>query len=185
VELQDTGIAGCFLMKPRVMGDARGWFAKTLHNELFEQLGLRTDWREEYFSTSARGVLRGMHFQLPPAEHAKMVFCVAGEVLDVIVDLRRGSPTEGQARSFTLAGPETGLYIPAGCAHGFLSKSENSIMFYKVTSVYAPQADAGIAWDSFGFDWGMADPILSDRDKQHPPLAQFDSPFRYEPEMGA
>ena len=182
MELQESGIAGCYLVKPRVIADPRGSFAKTFHADQFAQLGLRTDWREEYFSTSGKGVLRGMHFQLPPAEHAKLVFCIAGEVLDVVLDLRRGSPTEGQCRSFTLSGLNAGLYIPVGCAHGFLSTSASSTMFYKVTSVHAPEQDAGVAWDSFGFDWPVDAPLLSDRDRRHPALRDFASPFVFDGE---
>ena len=181
MQVEETGIPGCYLVRPRLIQDARGAFAKTFHSEQFEALGMRTDWREEYFTTSRRGVVRGMHFQLPPAEHAKMVYCVAGEVVDVVVDLRRGSPTQGEHRAFRLAGLDLGLYIPVGCAHGFASVSDESTMFYKVTSVHAAEQDAGIAWDSFGFEWPVEAPILSDRDRKHPSLSDFRSPFVFEP----
>ncbi|HEY0129935.1 MAG TPA: dTDP-4-dehydrorhamnose 3,5-epimerase family protein, partial [Allosphingosinicella sp.] len=170
------------LLRGPVRADARGWFHKTFHVEAFADAGLRTDWREEYCSLSRRSVLRGMHFQVPPADHAKLVYCLAGEVLDVVVDLRAGSPTFGEHRAFTLT-PEAGagLYIPEGLAHGFLGLSAESLMYYKVTSVHAPDADRGIAWDSFGFDWPVDAPLLSDRDRGHPPLAEFHSPFRFGP----
>jgi len=186
MEIEPTGIPGCHLLQARVLGDARGSFVKTVHTPRFEELGLRTDWREEYFTVSARGVVRGMHFQLPPAEHAKLVFCLTGEVLDVVLDLRCGSPTFGQAKGFTLSAENgRGLYLPVGCAHGFVSLSEASGMYYKVTSVHAPEQDAGIAWDSFGFDWPVSDPVLSDRDRRHPALADFESPFHFDPEQAA
>jgi len=173
-----TEIPGCFVVQSRAMRDTRGAFVKTFHAPRFDELGLRTDWREEYFTSSVGGVIRGMHFQTPPADHAKLVFCVAGEVLDVIVDLRRGSPVFGRVCSFTLT-PESGrgIYIPVGCAHGFVSLSELSVMYYKVTSVHSPEHDAGVAWDSIGFDWPVQDPILSDRDRRHPRFADYDSPF--------
>jgi dTDP-4-dehydrorhamnose 3,5-epimerase len=161
-----------------VLRDARGAFVKTFHEDRFAEIGLRTDWREEYFSTSAKHVIRGMHFQVPPQEHAKLVFCVHGRVLDVVLDLRQDSSTFGTARSVELT-PENGfgLYVPVGCAHGFLSLADDSVMYYKVTSVHSPEHDAGIAYDSFGFDWPVSEPILSDRDRAHPSLAVFETPF--------
>jgi len=182
MEVEPTDIPGCFILQAKVLRDARGTFVKTFHIAGFEEHGLRTDWREEYFSTSAKGVVRGMHFQTPPAQHAKMVFCLTGEVLDVVLDLRRGSPTFGAARAFRLSAKNgRGAYVPTGCAHGFLSMSEESGMYYKVTSVHAPEQDAGIAWDSFGFDWRVEAPVLSDRDRTHPAFADYDSPFVYDP----
>lgn len=180
MEILPTEIPGCYTLQTRVMHDARGSFIKTFHRPRFDELKLRTDWREEYFSVSAPGVLRGMHFQLPPEDHTKMVFCLTGEVLDVVVDLRRGSPAYGRPQSFTLSAANgLGLYLPTGCAHGFVSISEASGMYYKVTSTHSPAHDVGVAWDSIGFDWPIAAPILSYRDQQHPPLASFDTPFVY------
>lgn len=182
MNFDDLGLPGALLVRARVIADARGSFVKTFHMPTFERHGLRTDWREEYYSSSLRGVVRGMHFQLPPADHAKLVFCVAGSVTDVVVDLRRGSPTEGQHRSAELSADNgIGLYIPSGCAHGFVSTSDSSTMFYKVTSVHAPEQDSGIAWDSIGFDWAVEAPLISDRDRGHPSMAAFDSPFTFDP----
>lgn len=181
MELEPLTINGCHVLRTPAFGDVRGSFVKSYHVEEFDRLGLRTDWREEYFSASRAGVIRGMHFQVPPAEHAKLVFCVAGRVLDVILDLRVGSPTFGQSCGVELdAQSGRGVYIPVGCAHGFLSLSEGSVMYYKVTSVHAPVEDRGIAWDSFGFDWPVDTPILSPRDAAHPRLADFASPFTTE-----
>jgi dTDP-4-dehydrorhamnose 3,5-epimerase len=182
VKIEATEIPGCFLMRAGRAQDARGSFVKTFHHDSFAAAGLRTDWREAYTSSSGSGVIRGMHFQLPPADHAKLVFCIAGQVLDVVVDLRRGSPTFGEHRAFRLDEADgAGVYIPTGCAHGFLSLSETSTMDYKVTSVHAPEQDSGIAYDSFGFDWPVDVPTLSDRDRRHPPLAGFETPFRFDP----
>jgi dTDP-4-dehydrorhamnose 3,5-epimerase len=175
-----TEIPGLFLMHSRVIGDARGSFLKLFHAPSFAEAGLRADWRESYHSSSAGGVIRGMHFQVPPADHAKLVFCLEGEVLDVVLDLRRGSPSEGRAACFTLSGDGgTGVYIPSGCAHGFLGVSERSTMLYMVTSAHSPEHDAGVAWNSFGFDWPVSEPILSDRDSRHPLLSDFVSPFTF------
>ena len=151
---------------------------KTFHAELFSALGLPIDWREEYYSSSRKGVIRGMHFQTPPHHHEKLVYCIQGQVLDVVVDLRMGSPTHGRHIAVKLdAARGQGLMIPKGMAHGFLALTENVMMAYKVTTVYTPENDAGIRWDSFGFDWGVDKPILSIRDCAHPKLSEFDSPF--------
>ena len=178
MEKQDTGFAGCFELQGNVFKDGRGTFLKTYHDETFERMGLRTDWKEEYYSISSKDVVRGMHFQTPPAAHAKLVYCLHGEVLDVVVDLRVDSPTYLKSRSFRLS-PEQGnaIYIPVGMAHGFLSLTEGSVMQYKVTSVYSSQHDAGLSWDSIDFEWPVESPIVSERDTQHVALSRFNSPF--------
>jgi dTDP-4-dehydrorhamnose 3,5-epimerase len=183
VQFEQLGLPGAYVLRPRIAADERGTFVKTFHLPTFEARGLRTDWQEEYYSSSVRGVIRGMHFQLPPADHAKLVFCVAGAVTDVVVDLRCGSPTEKQHRAVELSAESgLGLYIPTGCAHGFVSTSDTSTMWYKVTSVYAPEQDSGIAWDSIGFDWPVVAPFLSERDRGHTALNAFESPFTFDPE---
>lgn len=179
METLGTVLEGVRLLRAPAFADARGGFVKSFHAPEFERLGLRTDWREEYFTTSARNVVRGMHFQEPPAEHAKLVFCVAGRVLDVVLDIRTDSPSFGQAMSVELEpGKGIGVYIPEGFAHGFLSLTGESVMYYKVTSVHAPEQDRGIAWNSFGFDWPVEDPVLSPRDNAHPAMCDYRSPFR-------
>ena len=181
MELTETTLPGCYLVRCDVMEDERGRFVKTYHDGKFAELGLRTDWREEYYSVSASGVLRGMHFQIPPADHAKLACCVAGEVLDVVVDLRLGSPTFGQCASFLLpADGAESVYVPSGVAHGFVSLRDQSVMQYKVTTVHSPEHDAGILWESLPFDWPIHDPVLSSRDARHPRLADFQSPFVYD-----
>jgi dTDP-4-dehydrorhamnose 3,5-epimerase len=181
MEFVPTDLPGCVIVQTLARDDPRGSFAKTFHLNTFAAAGLRTDWREEYHSHSRRGVVRGMHFQLPPTDHAKLVYCLAGEVLDVVIDLRVGSPTFRRTISAPLtAGNGRGLYVPSGCAHGFASLSEDSLMLYKVTSVHSPDCDAGIAWDSIGFNWPIDAPLLSERDARHPVLAAFDSPFRFD-----
>lgn len=181
MEFGPTGLPGCMIVQTLARDDARGSFAKTFHADTFAAAGLRTDWREEYHSHSRAGVVRGMHFQLPPADHAKLVYCLAGEVLDVVVDLRVGSPAYGRVVSERLSGNNgRGLYVPSGCAHGFASMADNSLMLYKVTSVHAPACDAGIAWNSINFDWPVDAPQLSDRDERHPRLDAFNSPFRFD-----
>lgn len=181
----ETGLPGCVEMQPIVRGDARGRFVKTVHADAFAEHGLRSDFVEQYYSVSDHGVVRGLHFQVPPFDHAKLVYCTDGDVFDVVVDLRKGSPTYGEHRTFTLsAKAATQLYIPAGLAHGFCVTSASATLVYNVTSVYAPDHDGGILWDSAGIDWpldalgGM--PELSERDQGFPALADFDSPFVFE-----
>jgi dTDP-4-dehydrorhamnose 3,5-epimerase/CDP-3, 6-dideoxy-D-glycero-D-glycero-4-hexulose-5-epimerase len=172
-------LPGLFLVESRVFRDHRGSFVKTFHEPLFASLGIPpVQVREQFWSSSARGVLRGMHFQMPPADHEKIVTCVAGRVLDVVVDLRRG-PGYGKVWSGELSADNGRiLVIPKGFAHGFLSLEEGSVMHYQCSTVHTPASDAGIRWDSFGFDWPLyGAPVLSTRDAGFPTLADFDSPF--------
>jgi dTDP-4-dehydrorhamnose 3,5-epimerase/CDP-3, 6-dideoxy-D-glycero-D-glycero-4-hexulose-5-epimerase len=173
-----TGFDGLFLFQPRIFTDDRGAFLKTFNTELFNGFGIEFEPQEEFFSLSAKNILRGMHFQLPPAAHAKLVYCVAGRVLDVVVDLRNNSKTFGRAFSRELNASNCELlFISKGFAHGFLALEDNSLMIYKTDTVYSPAQDAGILWNSFGFDWPMKNPILSARDKSFPSLHEFQSPF--------
>lgn len=181
MDMQPTNISGCFEIVPKIFTDNRGSFVKTFHRDLFEQQGLDTDWREEYYSTSYKGVLRGLHFQLPPHDHAKLVYCTSGEVLDVVLDLRIGSPSYGTRAMFQLNATDTHMvYIPKGCAHGFYTVSEQATMMYKVSTLYAPAHDAGLLWNSVGIPWPDTNPIMSDRDKTFPTFADFTTnPFTY------
>ena len=174
----ETPLEGCFELLPIIRGDNRGSFVKTFHADEFAKLGLATDFKEEYYSTSIKNVIRGMHFQTPPADHVKLVYCMEGAVKDVLVDLRKNSATFGKHCAFNLTAEKANmLYIPKGLAHGFLTLSERATMVYKVTTVYSPENDKGVLWSSCGIDWQCNAPILSERDKKHPPLAEFDSPF--------
>lgn len=178
MELISTKLEGCFLVKPFLAEDERGRFVKTYHSELFAKAGLPTQWKEEYYSSSRKGVIRGMHFQTPPYDHEKLVYCLQGRVKDVVVDLRKSSPTYGQYVAVDLdAKLGHGLIIPKGMAHGFLALTEEVLMSYKVTSIYIPTNDAGIHWNSFGMDWGVDKPIVSNRDQLHSALSDFSSPF--------
>lgn len=175
-----TCIPGCVRIQLTSLVDSRGSFVKTFHASFFEQHGLSLEIQEEYYSLSHRDVLRGMHFQIPPADYVKTVCCTLGTVLDAVVDLRIGSPTYGHHASFLLTAETPQLvYIPSGLAHGFRVVSEEALIQYQVSCVYRPESDRGIHWDSCGIDWGTRTPILSDRDKVHPRLADFVSPFRY------
>jgi len=170
---EPTALPGVWLLANFVSDDRRGTFVKTFHAEAFAQQGLAVDFRESYYSVSHRDVVRGMHFQRPPHDHDKLVYVTQGEIVDVVVDLRPDSPTFRQHVALPLAAHRHAVYVPRGCAHGFLTLSETATVVYAVTSVYAPAADAGIRWDSIGYEWPVSAPILSDRDAAFPSLADF------------
>ena len=177
-KVEETPLKGCLKICPIVREDRRGAFVKTFHVDAFRELGLPTVFAEAYFSVSHRNVLRGLHFQTPPMAHEKIVYCTEGEILDAVVDLRCSSPTYGQHIVIPLRASEgTMLYIPRGMAHGFCTHSDNAVMMYHVTSVYAPAFDAGIRWDSAGIPWEIENPVISERDMAFPALADFVSPF--------
>lgn len=173
-----TPIHGCFLLRAKKLADHRGHFIKYFQKEAFAELGLDLSITESYFSVSKQGVLRGMHFQIPPYEHHKLVTCLQGQVLDVVCDLRLGSPSYGQCAHFNLS-EETpdSIYMPAGLAHGFYTLSQQATLLYNVTSSYASQADSGIAWHSLPFAWPNPSPTVSERDQTFVTLADFKTPF--------
>lgn len=174
MEILETKLEGVYIIKNRIFQDQRGKFIKTYHKDDFKKLGLCTDFQESYFSVSNKDVIRGMHFQIPPFEHEKLVYVAKGKVLDVIVDLRKNSKTKGQYIEVELS-EENGysIYIPKGLAHGFKSLEDNTIMIYNVATIYNQDCDYGIKYDSFGFDWKCENPILSERDKRFETLEEF------------
>jgi dTDP-4-dehydrorhamnose 3,5-epimerase len=173
-----TSLEGLFLIEPFFHTDDRGTFVKTFHADDFAKQGLESEFRENYYSSSKRGTIRGMHFQTPPHDHAKLVFAMAGEVLDVVVDLRKASQTYGKYASFSLSAANRNmLYIPRGMAHGFCAQTDDATMLYFTGTVHNKEHDAGILYNSFGFNWPVHDPTMSDRDKSFPELKDFDSPF--------
>jgi dTDP-4-dehydrorhamnose 3,5-epimerase len=181
MEVKPTLLSGCYEIQPKRLDDQRGCFVKIFHQELFAKRGLVTNFAEEYYSVSKQGVLRGLHFQLPPHEHTKLVYCVDGQVLDAVVDIRRGSPTYGQFVTFDLNAKQANMiYITPGLAHGFYVISESATLIYKVTTVYAPRHDTGIRWDSLGIPWPTQQPLISERDSQLPTLSNFENPFVFE-----
>lgn len=181
MEFRRTRIPGCYEIRAHPHEDARGRFVKTLHRGSFERHGLASDFAEEYYSVSGAGVVRGLHFQRPPADHVKLVYCIDGEVFDVVLDLRKGSPTFGSFQEFRLsASAANALYIPRGLAHGFCVPAGRATLVYKTSTVHSPEHDAGIRWDSVGVPWPCEQPVLSDRDQAFPPLHEFETPFVYE-----
>lgn len=171
---------------PARHGDERGWFSESYSQRRLGEQGITDIFVQDNHSFSAaKGTLRGIHFQTPPHAQAKIVRCLAGAIWDVAVDLRKGSPTYGKwvACELTAAGGEQ-LYVPAGFGHGFMTLTENAEVAYKASDYYAPECDAGLAWDDadMAIDWPIGDiaPILSDKDRALPSLAAFDSPFSYD-----
>ncbi len=160
--------------------DARGSFRKLFSSVDLRSRGVSCEVHEIFVTRSFPAVVRGMHFQLPPHDHEKHVCCLDGKILDVIVDLREGSPTYGRFESVELdARQPRVLTVPRGFAHGFCVLEGPALVHYVVSSPHAPSHDAGIRWDSFGMDWPLTDPCVSERDRALPPLAEFQSPFRY------
>jgi len=180
-EMLRTTIPGCYEIIPNVFEDRRGSFIKTFHRQMFAQHGLEIQFAEDFFSVSNRHVLRGLHFQLPPRNHVKIVYCTVGSVLDIVLDLRVGSPTFKQFEIFDLNNSRANMiYISSGLAHGFYVTSEIAIMMYKVSIEYSPDHDAGIHWNSLNIPWPDRDVIISERDNNFVSLAEFQSPFIYE-----
>lgn len=183
MEIIATPVEGTLIIEPKVFGDSRGYFFESFNaREFAEKTGLDITFVQDNESRSKYGVLRGLHFQLPPYTQCKLVRVVKGRVLDVAVDIRKGSPTYGQHVSCELTEDNhRQFFIPKGFAHGFCVLSEDAVFQYKCDKFYAPQADAGISIldTSLGIDWGipMDQAILSEKDTKHPRLIDFDSPF--------
>ncbi len=174
-----TGLPGLLALRPDVRRDERGYFVKTFQRSLFDNLNIDSRFDEHFFSSSHRGVIRGMHFQEPPEAQSKVVFCASGTVLDVVVDLRTDSPTYQKFETFELSDTSWAmLVLPIGCAHGFAAISESATMGYLTSTEHSPAVDAGIRWNSFGFEWPFLDPIISDRDRALPTMESYSSQFR-------
>ena len=174
------------IVTPKRFGDARGWFSETYTERNFRALGLDYHFVQDNHSLSrVQGTLRGIHFQTPPHGQDKLVRCVRGRILDVAVDLRRGSPTFGHWVSLELSA-ENGrqLFVPIGFGHGFVTLEPDTEVIYKVTDYYAPECDGGIRWNdpAIGVDWQLdgAGPQLSAKDEKLPFLQDFESPFEYD-----
>ena len=179
-----TDIEGVVIIEPRVFSDARGYFFESYNKEVFDREVGRVDFVQDNESCSTRGVMRGLHFQRPPYTQAKLVRCVRGAVVDVAVDLRKGSPTYGRHVAVELTEENhRQFFIPRGFAHGFAVLSDVAVFQYKCDNYYHPEADGGISIvdPSLGIDWRMAigEAILSDKDRRHPRLEEFDSPFEF------
>ena len=178
MEIEETFIEGLKVIHLKKFSDKRGSFQKIFYADFFNENGLRTDFKESYFSVSNKDVIRGMHFQNPPFEHVKLVYLNKGRIVDCVLDLRKNSLTCGQFYTLELVeeSPKL-LYIPIGCAHGFRAIEDNSIITYLQTSVYNAKADSGVRYDSFGMDWNCMFPVISSRDLSFPLLTNYKSNF--------
>jgi len=177
-----TALEGCVIIEPRVFGDQRGYFFESFNQKQFEENVGKVQFVQDNESRSSRGVLRGLHFQLPPYNQAKLVRCIEGVVLDVAVDLRKASPTYGQHVAVRLSDEnKCQLFVPRGFAHGFVVLSKSAIFSYKVDNWYAPEHDSGIAWDDpeLGIDWQIDHEsiLLSEKDKALKVLLETENPF--------
>ena len=177
-----TKIKDLIILEPEIFGDNRGYFIESYNQKKFEDIVGKVLFVQDNESKSTKGVLRGLHFQKPPFDQAKLVRCIAGKVLDVAVDLRKRSKTYGQHIVVELSSEnKRQLFVPRGFAHGFLVLSENAIFSYKVDNVYAPDYDSGIRWNDskLNINWGIDDShvLVSDKDSNLPFFSDFKSPF--------
>jgi dTDP-4-dehydrorhamnose 3,5-epimerase len=158
--------------------DERGAFVKTFHHANFKDYGIDFQMQESFYSISKQNVLRGMHFHHAPKDHAKIVFCSAGKILDVALDIRKNSDTFGQYFATELSAEmNNALYIPKGFAHGFLTLSASATTQYFVDGMYSQEHDDGILYDSFGMDWGVSELIINQRDKNFLSLANYQQKY--------
>lgn len=183
IEVIKTVIPGVLVIEPKVFGDARGYFLESFNaKEFAEKTDLNINFVQDNESMSSYGVMRGLHFQTPPYTQSKLVRCVKGAVLDVAVDIRKGSPTYGKHVAVELTEDNhRQFFVPRGFAHGFAVLSKIAVFQYKCDNFYAPQADGGVSIldDSLGIDWKIPtdQAILSEKDTKHCLLKDFDSPF--------
>lgn len=177
-----TDIEGVVVIEPRVFDDARGYFFESYSKRRFDEFVRPIEFVQDNESMSTRGVIRGLHFQRPPFSQSKLVRCVRGAVLDVVVDIRRGSPTYGRHIAVELTGENRRqLFVPRGFAHGFAVLSDEAVFQYKCDNYYHPESEGGIsiADHSLGIDWRIdpAEAILSEKDLRNPMFSDFESPF--------
>lgn len=178
-----TPIEGLLIIEPQVFKDARGYFVETYNEKRYKEAGIDTVFVQDNQSCSSYGVVRGLHFQRPPYTQAKLVCCTVGRVLDVAVDLRAGSKTYGQWFGVELTQDNhRQFFIPKGFAHGFSVLSEQAIFTYKCDNLYHPEADGGLLLSDpeLAIDWQVPEQlrIISDKDKKHPLLNEFETPFK-------
>ena len=179
MKIHNTVIKGAKLIEYDVNHDIRGYTLKPFSLNQIKEAGLKFEVKEIFYSISSKDVIRGMHFQLPPYAQAKIVHVVKGRIVDVILDLRKDSPTYGKYVSIELEeGDGKVLYIPKGLAHGFASLVDGSTVIYLFDSPYSSESESGIRYDSFGYEWKIDKPILSERDLSFPEFYGFKSPFR-------
>ena len=182
MKVHETGIAGLLEIEPVVFGDERGYFYETYNLLKFRDAGIGDEFVQDNQSKSSAGVLRGLHFQNPPHAQGKLVRVIHGSVLDVAVDIRKGSPTYGQYHKVLLSEENKKMFwIPPGFAHGFATLENDTIFAYKCTGFYNKESEGSVRWNDpeLNIDWGIDQPSLSDKDREAPLLASLDSQFEY------
>ena len=178
MEIINTRFEGVYLIKAFFHEDMRGSFFKLIDKTIFLEKKLDYTFKECFYSSSRKDVIRGMHFQIPPYEHTKLVYVLSGAIHDVILDIRKNSPTYGEHDSFKIeSGNRTLLYVPNGFAHGFKALEDNTTVIYFTNLPHSKEHDAGIRYDSFGFEWNIKNPIISERDQDFTTFKEFKSPF--------
>lgn len=183
MKLIETKISDLVIIEPTVFRDTRGYFLESYNKKKFEEIVGKISFVQDNESQSSKGVLRGLHFQKPPYDQAKLVRCIEGSILDVAVDIRNSSKTFGKHVKVELSGDnKRQLFIPKGFAHGFIVLSDFAVFAYKVDNIYAPEYDAGIKWDDreLSIDWGIENSqvVVSAKDSKLPYLNNFISPFK-------
>ncbi|MEM1365957.1 MAG: dTDP-4-dehydrorhamnose 3,5-epimerase [Pseudomonadota bacterium] len=187
MEVRPLGLDGVYEILPKKHGDDRGFFSETYNQKALEEAGIALDFVQDNHSFSAaKGVLRGMHYQTPPMAQVKLVRAVRGRILDVVADIRKGSPTFGQWVSVEISAERWNqILVPEGFAHGFVTLTENCEVIYKVSELYSPECDRSIRYDDpdFAIDWGvdLSTVQLSGKDQAAKPLADHDTGFAYQP----
>lgn len=179
IEIYSEPLHNLFVLQSDIFQDKRGEFHKIFNNHQLENLGLETTLHEIYYSVNKKHVIRGMHFQIPPFDHNKIVWISQGKIKDVVLDIRLNSPSYGKYFSIELNSYDGKfIYIPTGFAHGFISLEDNTIVNYAQSSCHEPSSDSGILYNSFGMDWGEINPIISDRDLNFVQFNEFITPFK-------
>jgi len=180
MEYKEHHLKGVIEYTPKKFGDSRGWFMESYNRQELEKLGVNVAFVQDNQSFSTKNVLRGLHFQKPPFAQAKLVRVLSGKALDVIVDIRRDSPTYGQHLTVELDAERSNqLFVPVGFAHGFLTLEDNTTFFYKCSDYYNKESEGGLLWNDpdLGINWNVSDPIVSEKDLVQPTFKDFISPF--------
>ncbi len=178
--VEETGIQGLVVVKPKVFRDPRGFFMETFRADSFQALGLPGHFLQDNLSKSSKGIVRGLHYQAPPFDQGKLVTAIRGTVLDVVLDIRKNSPTYGESRSFLLSEEDPCfVYVPSGFAHGFSVLSDIALFHYKCTQVYDKASEGGILWNDpdLNIDWQVENALVSDKDQELPKFKDLVSPF--------
>ena len=178
MQIEQTLFADIKIINNFYSKDSRGSFTKIFNEANYSEQGIDMEIKEVFYSYSDCNVIRGMHFQIPPYDHNKLVHVVSGAIIDVIVDLRKNSSNYGKSVGIPISSSDNkAIYVPSGFAHGFRTLVDNTCVLYMVSKEYSREHDCGIKWNSIGYDWECLDPIISDRDKSFSNLNDYISPF--------